>query len=812
MPGQSPDFAKRAPVYTLLHDSPLIDVEELKAESFGLQAKMGAVYDAIRHPDMRTPFTVMVSGGWGTGKSSSMRWLEHQLKAWYGIAAKDKKLVKVDTAWFYPWKYQEKEDVWRGLIATVILASIDLEHVDTSKVIKAAKQFGSFLGLGFIRAVGALKVKFGDAKLGGELALDGKELSGIIEEWGKHITPHKAYFNDFEHALESWVKESYKGNHRLCIFIDDLDRCLPDIALQVLEALKLYLNVPNLVFVIGVDKDVINKIVAKRYEDMVGTAAMGGPESNPMIFGHKAEQYLEKMFQVEVDIVPDEEQIGSFLESQLAKSSVWNELGHHQPVFHRLILREAKNNPRAVVRNVNTVFQGAARVRFADDPSVLSAAQALQQVYLRIICGRCNRGDVPLTMRGQQFLRAWSNLLTNNSDPYYLRRQDYTRFVLGISSGDEYTVAKAKRENNADQVALDLVQLAKDFPDCGELLVEESLGLLLTVPYPQEVSVNMTSALMQSGSAQAKALLDDRSRVLFASALGIAPEDVTEVRLLEVTSLDFAHERRADDEVMRQLILCPNLVMLYADDTSVTDEGIEHLSSLAQLTTLVLMDNEITDRGVEFLLSLKQLEYLDLDRTRITDASLVILSQLPNLGTLYVSDVPLSDLSPLTGMGLHRLYVNSPHVDDRAIGVLNSMLNLRHLSVPFTSITDDGLARLRLPRLESLVVSSAPSANPLTDAAFSNAETWQELKELTVYSADISLETIEKLSRLEKLQKLNLKWCNVGDAIVSSLIGMKSLKQVALTGTRISDLKINELKQARKDLVVDLSGPGGSPE
>jgi len=41
---------------------------------------------------------------------------------------------------------------------------------------------------------------------------------------------------------------------RMVIFIDDLDRCLPEVALQVLEALKLYFNIDGVAFVLGIDR------------------------------------------------------------------------------------------------------------------------------------------------------------------------------------------------------------------------------------------------------------------------------------------------------------------------------------------------------------------------------------------------------------------------------------------------------------------------------------------------------------------------------------------------------------------------------
>ena len=56
-------------------------------------------------------------------------------------------------------------------------------------------------------------------------------------------------------------------NTSLVLFIDNLDRCLPDVAIGTLEAIRLFLFMPRTAFVIAADEDMIRHSVAKHFND-----------------------------------------------------------------------------------------------------------------------------------------------------------------------------------------------------------------------------------------------------------------------------------------------------------------------------------------------------------------------------------------------------------------------------------------------------------------------------------------------------------------------------------------------------------------
>lgn len=148
--------------------------------------------------------------------------------------------VRTRSVWFYPWKYHSKEDVWRGLVSEVIIESLAIENVTVEKVVNAGKRFGMFLGKAFLRVLAGVKLKASAGVAEGEVGLS--VIKEAVAEYQEAAHPEKAYLNEFENSLEIWLRSTLGKNERMVIFIDDLDRCMPEVALEVLEALKLYLS------------------------------------------------------------------------------------------------------------------------------------------------------------------------------------------------------------------------------------------------------------------------------------------------------------------------------------------------------------------------------------------------------------------------------------------------------------------------------------------------------------------------------------------------------------------------------------------
>ena len=91
-----------------------------------------------------------------------------------------------------------------------------------------------------------------------------------------------------EGAKKYKVKLTHEVRLNFVVFVDDLDRCLPEKAVQALEVIKTLLNVECFAFVVALDDEVIERGIAHRYKDY----RFAGAKPEMPITGF---EYLEKI-------------------------------------------------------------------------------------------------------------------------------------------------------------------------------------------------------------------------------------------------------------------------------------------------------------------------------------------------------------------------------------------------------------------------------------------------------------------------------------------------------------------------------------
>jgi len=845
-------FARHKPELTVLTDHPLTDTQTkdlFELDPFNFRFKLGPVFDILRHPDTKTPTAILISGGWGTGKTSAMKWLHALLGEWNKQKpgnVLNKEYIKVRPIWFYPWKYDNREDVRRGIIASVILNAIDVKTASWKIVKKAIKLISTFFGKSTLDLLERQK-----------LSIEGFELSGgaikkIIKNFREATHPEVKYQNPLEAVLEAWVKDSLGKNQRLVIFIDDLDRCMPDIALQVLEALKLYLNIPNLIFILGVDRDVVEKLVVEHYRKLglVRAEEKNKPETEEdkvkakrdkirrQQDEEKAKLYLSKMFQVEVELSPSEKQINQFFEDQLKEITYWKDeflSAKERNLFSELILKYAKRNPREIKRLLNSSLMSGAGAELLEEK--IEFRQGVQLFFVRkILNEKYTMASEAGSKRGIGFFVQWSQIVykslsENIKVPLNVYITSDLKQKISEVLNRSYEISQKDGINNSEFVENYLNEALFGKEDFSSIIPSEyhtllkdknnlellhllsdiDLGQLMQIPYPEEAAEVIV---------EDKLVVSDFVKVSIGHKLNKKPADVTPSDYEQLTELDLSNSSLSD---LEEIKIFTNLQKLFLNETEVSDLepirllnklqrldlnktrilDIRPLSELAELRELFMHYTSVSDleplrnltnlvrlginntlvSNIEPLKNLTNLEALDLDKDKVSD--LEPLMNLKSLQRLYLRNTQVSDINPLAGLAnLQLLFLH--HTSISNLEPLKNLTQLIRLGINNTSIFD----------LEPLINLSNLQALDLTKTEVSNLKPLMNLKSLQrLYLAETKISDVLSLELLTNLQLLDLVNTNIED--LEPLKELKNLKEVRLLECKnITVEKIIDLQQS----------------
>jgi KAP family P-loop domain len=324
----------------------LIDSPSAKP-SLGFGATASALAQIIRDSPAR--FAVGIFGDWGSGKTTLMEEIQRKL---------GKTVVSVE---FNAWRYEREPQLLIPLLDTIRGALVEWaagKDADTRERVRtAARKVGRIIrglaaGLsGEVGLPGAVKVTYDVGK-----SIDALTVSGEPEQ------PQSLYVAAFRELSQAFADLSAQGTTRIVVFVDDLDRCLPDNALDVIESMKLFFDLPGFVFVVGLDEDVVQRAVRTRFPESAGLAPGKSAASTSMALTPEtqlARDYVEKIFQVPYRLPPVvAEQLNDLLEAMYGEAKLSNRqledfrqrvASHLQYVAVRGLI-----NPREVKRFLNT--------------------------------------------------------------------------------------------------------------------------------------------------------------------------------------------------------------------------------------------------------------------------------------------------------------------------------------------------------------------------------------------------------------------------------------------------------------------------
>lgn len=251
------------------------------------------------------PLTIGVYGDWGAGKSSVLAFIEQQF-------AQEPDVLVIT---FNGWLFQGYEDTKSALMESVVtelvrnqptnqkalrLAKSLLDKINWFKIAKVgaagmmtlaataatahiapamAPMVAGHGALSFLSSLFAPKPeKKGDDK-DKEKDIDYEDF--IRDEAGGTMP---GQFQQFRQQFRELIQTA--SISKLVVLVDDLDRCLPQTVIEILEAIRLFLFVEGTTFVLSADEHLIEYAVRKHFPDL------------PVDRTEYTRNYLEKLVQI----------------------------------------------------------------------------------------------------------------------------------------------------------------------------------------------------------------------------------------------------------------------------------------------------------------------------------------------------------------------------------------------------------------------------------------------------------------------------------------------------------------------------------
>lgn len=307
-----------------------------------------------------TPMTISIQGSWGSGKTSIMKMVEHEI---------EKDVIPV---FFNTWQFSQFE-LGNSLAFSMIKVLLNKLQDDDSFI----KHFTSVCSNALTTALKSVSIYNinVDLKKCTEKTVD-DNYAEQIENLHQH----------FQEVVNRACEREHKD--RVVIFVDDLDRLVPSKAVELLEVLKLFLDCKQCVFVLAIDYEVVIRGAIEKY----GFASymsdkIDDKERNREY--EKGKSFFDKIIQVPFKVPVAVYDIKNYLKDGFNKINLKIDDNDLQD-YIELCASSIGSNPRSLKRLLNAfllltfIGEGSIDLNNKDKAKLLFAALCLQQYKEKI--------------------------------------------------------------------------------------------------------------------------------------------------------------------------------------------------------------------------------------------------------------------------------------------------------------------------------------------------------------------------------------------------------------------------------------------
>lgn len=272
-----------------------------------------------------TPMTIAVQGDWGSGKTTALNFVRNLL-------SDTAKSIEFNT-----WLYSQFDmgDMLVFSMAHEIVYPISKSSTTAKKLMRFVSTLGDGVIKGGADALGAIT---GTSRLTAAV-MESFQNASYSDEAPNLISKLKEVHGDFSKAVAEYCEEN--NIDRVVIFIDDLDRIDPERAIEILESLKLFFEVPQCVFVLALDFEVVYRGVQIKY----------GKD----LSAKKARQFFDKIIQVPFSMPIGAFEVAGFIKDALLRAGLKSgDDDSSMRKYLKFVQHSVGNNPRSLKRLLNS--------------------------------------------------------------------------------------------------------------------------------------------------------------------------------------------------------------------------------------------------------------------------------------------------------------------------------------------------------------------------------------------------------------------------------------------------------------------------
>lgn len=275
------------------------------------------------------PITIALQGEWGSGKTSMMTRLERAL-----CSKEDSPFIGVNiNTWEYSMMSSPEMTVYK--ILAKLVRELTGENSDSKKKVSKILRGLYRGGREALKMIPGVNVAVEMAKIPTDISVDEKDNDASLSELREEL----------QQVINSRIADT--GQRGVIVFVDDLDRLNPPVAVEILELLKNVFTLDNCIFVLAIDYDVVVKGLEPKFGKLT--------DKNEREF----RSFFDKIIQVPFSLPVSSYRPMDFVLKALAGIGYLKDIDTSDPNvrarFSSVVESSVGKNPRSIKRLINTL-------------------------------------------------------------------------------------------------------------------------------------------------------------------------------------------------------------------------------------------------------------------------------------------------------------------------------------------------------------------------------------------------------------------------------------------------------------------------